>query len=160
MKPLLFTCLAALLSTCATAETPLASITLGPGNYRVEPPGSSIAGYKSVEFSARLTNTSKQPVWYYSQFPTMPSYRQFVRASAEAQWKDRTQPMCGVGAGFHPLAPSASVAFGVWTPASDVGGQFRVEISIYSSPDFKSSTQPASSPATPIQWNGKAPPSR
>lgn len=76
MNILLFACLAALLSTCAIAETPLASITLGPGKYGVEPPGSSIAGYKSVEFSARLTSTSKQSGWYYAQFPTMPSYKQ------------------------------------------------------------------------------------
>lgn len=58
MKTPLFACFAALLSMCALAETPLASITLEPGSYHVEPPGSSMAGCRSVEFSARLASTA------------------------------------------------------------------------------------------------------
>ncbi len=151
MKILFLTFTAAFLSACAVATRPPATISLGAGKHRVEPKSSSIAGYESVEFPARLTNTSKQSIWYYAQFRELPFYSLLVRPSGDAHWTDRTQPMCGLGADFHQLAPGASMPFRVWVPALDVGSQLRVEIPIHSVPNNKPKPHEVSSPATPIQ---------
>jgi len=141
MKALCIALFAAFASSCAIAAPPPASITLSTAK----------RSDGSLLFPARLTNASNQPVWYYAQFPELPFYSTFVRASDDAHWINRTQPMCGLGAGSHRLAPGASVSFRVWVSSSDAGNQLRVEIPIYNAANSKAKAQPVNSAATPIK---------
>ena len=136
MKTLLITVLTALLCACASADTPPARITVGALTHRVEPPSGSIAGYKSVEFPVRLTNTSKQPIWYYAQLRKLPFHTTLSRPTPKSKWTEQTFPVCGLGADFHKLDPGASISFEAWVP-DDTGHQFRVEVPIYRLPDTK-----------------------
>jgi hypothetical protein len=151
MKPTLFSLILALISTCATTASPAVRITLGKPTHKVEPPSSSIAGYKSVEFAVHLTNASDSPVWIYTQLREHPSYRVYLRDTPQAGWKDETMPTCGLGTDFHRLAPGESIVSTVWVPADQTGRQLRVELPIYAKPDYKTKSRNVVSEATLIR---------
>lgn len=136
---------------CATAAPPEVRITLGKPKHKVEPPSSSIAGYKSVEFPVRLTNASERPVWIYTQFREHPSFNLYLRDNVTGRWKDETIPICGLGTDFHRIAPGESIVSTVWVPADEIGRQLRVEMPIYATPDRKTKPRKATSEATPIR---------
>ena len=142
--------LSTLLCACAVPETHPARITIGALTHRVEPPSSSIAGYRSVEFPVRLTNTAKQPIWFYAQFRESPFHNTYSRPTSNSRWTIQTQPMCGVGADFHKLEPGASISFKAWVPR-DAAHEFRVELPIYRSPDNKTKPLNLSSEAISIK---------
>ena len=142
---------AALFVGCAAAVPLPARLTLGTPKHRVAPPSSVIAGYESVDFSVRVTNTSKQPIWFYGQLRQLPFYRLFIRPTASDRWTDRTMPGCGMGAEFHEIAPGASSAFTVFVPGRETGHQLRVELPVYESPNDNAKSLSITSDATPIK---------
>ena len=151
MKPILFSLIVALLSACVTAARPEVRITLGKPNHKIEPPGSSIPGYESIEFPVRLTNSSGKPVWIYTQLRKRPSFSLYLRDNPTAPWRDETMPGCGLGTAFHSIAPGESILSSVWVPADRKRRQLRVEMPIYSTPDFTAKARNAASEATPIR---------
>src|SRR4028119_335508 len=132
MKALLTALLSALLCVVSSAAPP-AQITVGPQRVNVEPKGSVIAGHKSVEVPARLTNASDQPIWIYAQRREFPFYSTFSRASAQSSWTLQTEPLCEVAASFHKLDPGSSLAFKARFPYTE-GHQFRIEVDTYRAP--------------------------
>ncbi len=151
MKPIFISLILALLSACSISAPPAVRITLGKPTHKVEPPSSSIAGYKSVEFPVRLTNASDNPIWIYTQLREHPSYSLYLRDTSKARWKDETMPMCGLSTDFHRLAPGEFISSTVWVPADQIGLQLRVELPIYSKPDYKAKPRNAASEATQIR---------
>ena len=125
MKILFIPLSIAVLSGCS-ATKPAIQLTLGvPMHHR------SVSGL--VEFPARITNTSKQPVWFYTWLPDRPYYRAFTRQSKSDRWEELPYSMCGVGATEYELAPNASMRFPTVAPSDDAGHEYRVELSIYKS---------------------------
>ena len=125
MKILLIPLSIAMLSGCSS-NTPAVQLTLGVPKHLKTEPG-------LVEFPARIANTTKQPVWFYTWMPHRAYYRAFTRQSESDRWEELPYSMCGVGATEYELAPNASMRFPTVAPADDAGHQYRVELSIYKS---------------------------
>ena len=126
MKTLLIPLSIAVLSGCS-ATKPGVQITLGvPKNDK------SVPGL--VEFPARITNTSKQSVWFYGGMPNMPYYSAFTRSSKSGRWVELPSNICCIGATAYELARNASMRFKANAHAEDAGDEYRVELSFYTSP--------------------------
>lgn len=137
-------------SATADAHRRLARIRLGTPEHKVEPPGSSIAGYATVEFPVHVTNTSARPIWL-NVAGHIPFHSLLIRRAKEGRWCNETLTMCGLGAGFSELAPDASTTFTVFVSADDIGNQIRVGLSIYRSPDLEAKSIEISSPPARIR---------
>lgn len=147
--PLLILSTALLCSAAIPEESP-AQITIGALTHRVEPPGNGIAGYKPVDFTTRLTNTSKEPIWFYAQRRTSPFYVTLSRPTPKSQWTIQLEPECSLGAQFHKLEPGAFISFDAFVH-DHPGHEFRVEMDIYRSPDKKAKPFKVSSEAIVIK---------
>ena len=104
-----------------------------------------------VEFPARITNTSKQSVWFYGVAPDWPYYSAFTRSSKSDRWVELPYGMCGVGATAYELARNASMRFKAIAPAEDAGDEYRVELSFYTSPGGQTRSFSVTSAPTIIQ---------
>lgn len=133
MKTLLVAFVSAMLFAPATADVLPASICIGAAKLKVEPPGSSIAGFKSMTFPVSVTNTSRQSIWFCGVHPTMPFHRIFARRKVHTRWVNHTMTGCGVGAGIIEIAPGATATFTAWIDGDETGHEVRVDLDIYQS---------------------------
>ncbi len=124
MKPLLVLVPAMLVSACST-PAPKVQLTLGTPIHDKEVPG-------LVDFPARLTNHSQQPIWYKGNIVAwMPYYSAYTRSSPLSRWKPLPYAMCGVGATDFEIAPSASALLVANAPLHDAGHEYRAQLSIH-----------------------------
>lgn len=145
MKTLLFLLIAVALTACATE--PPAKVSVGPSKLRVDP---SLNNYKSINFPVQLENTSNRPIWYYGF--RSPGYTIFTRPSPDNRWTENTwRRMCGMADAFHKLPPGGSTSFWIFFPADQRGQQFRLELSVFNSPDDKSKPLRLKTPALEIR---------
>ena len=125
MKPLLILVSIAF-SACSTPASRV-QLTIG-----VPQRGKRVSAL--VEFPAKITNHSKQSVWYHGNMGLkMPYYRAFTRPSHGGEWSELPYWQCGMGAGEFEIPAGATAEFHTVAPAHDRGDQYQVELSIYKS---------------------------
>lgn len=123
MKILLTAIAAAALSACSTAKGPI-RLTVGAPVH-----DKKISGL--VLFPVRLSNDSKQPIWYSANIvPWMPYYRAFTRPSKFGRWKELPYGMCSVGAKDFEIKAGAFAMVETVAPLDEAGYQYRVQLSV------------------------------
>jgi len=137
--------IAAAFAGCATP--PPAKISFGPSQYRVD---HSLSNYRSIDYPVRLENISNHPIWYYGF--VQPGHTIYTRPTPRDRWTEDTwRRMCGMADSFHKVAPGESTYFGIFFPATQSGQQFRLELSVFDSPDNKSKPFRLRTPAMEIR---------
>ena len=78
-------------------------------------------GYEMVEFTARLTNTSRESVWIFTEPSEAPYCRVFVRESAGVAWAEHPLERCGFGASLYQPDPGDFASFVIEVPIAGAG---------------------------------------
>ncbi len=133
MKPILMVLLGTLLAATTIAADAPAQLTLGAPKRQTYPATKDSEAFTLIEFHAKLTNTSKKPIWFYGQLENDPFYEAFMRRSKSARWLRLPYDRCGVGTRFQEVAAGKSMSFTTIAPADSVGHQYRVRLNIYTS---------------------------
>lgn len=145
MKTFSMLLIAAFFAGCTAA--PPAKISFGPSRHRVDP---ALHNYKSIDYPVRLENISNRPIWYYGF--VQPGHTIYTRPSPRGRWTEDTwRRMCSMADTFHKVAPGESTYFGIFFPATQSGQQFRLELSVFESPDNKSKPFRIKTPPIEIQ---------